>query len=63
MLSLALLFVLLCVFSVLFSILVSPLGEERELVNVPLVHLFVYLHALIFVFCLFLLVSGGGCGL
>ena len=40
MLNLALLFVL--VFLVLFSIVITSLGEERELVYVLFMHLFVY---------------------
>ena len=50
------------VFSVLFSIVITSLWEEREkeLVYVLIVNLFVILHALISVLFLFLLVSGVG---
>ena len=66
MLSLALLFVfvfffcLFVFFSVLFSIVITPLGEERVAMCFSCMSLFT-LHA----FCpfFFLLVSGVGCGL
>ena len=46
-----------------FSIVITSLGEERELAYVLLVHLFVYFARVDFVLLLFLFVSWIGCGL
>ena len=64
--SLALLFILvllLLLFSVLFSIVITSLEEERAGLCASHAIVYLFLHALISVFFLFLLASGVGCGL
>ena len=48
-----------CIFPVLFSIVITSLGEEKEMIYMFLVHLIVYLS----VFFLLLFLTGVGCRL